>query len=209
MGGSRRIPAVSSRHDSLDRVNNRLVTGAAAVIATDFVADLLARGRAIARQQFRGGQQHSGRAKAALQRVSLYECFLQIADLAIGRQSFDADDVPAVGLDRKRQASAHDDAVEHDVAGAAHAVFAADMRAGETKFSAQQIDQVQPGWDARRDGLAVEPKGNFGPGFFVRHCRSNCARGRFRFRNQHAAAHVAYRVGEFAEKSAILFDDDD
>ena len=68
----RRAPAPLLRH-RLDRVDDRLIAGAAAVVAGDVVADFLARRHGAAAQQLLRGEQHAGRAEAALQRVALLE----------------------------------------------------------------------------------------------------------------------------------------
>ena len=53
----------------------------------------------------------------------------------------------AVGLRREHQAGAHGSAVEDDRAGAADAVLAADMGAGEQQIVAQEIAQQHPRFD--------------------------------------------------------------
>ena len=105
-------------------------------------ADLLAgRGRALLEQLGRGDQ-HSRRAVAALQCVALDECLLQVGDLPAVGDALDRDHLGAVGLHRQHQAAAHDRAVDPHRAGAADAVLAPDMRAGEAELGAQEIDQV-------------------------------------------------------------------
>ena len=47
-------------------------------------------------------------------------------------------DVAAIGLHREHQAASHRDAIDHHVAGAADAVFAADMRAGPAQRIADE-----------------------------------------------------------------------
>ena len=54
---------------------------------------------------------------------------------------FDGGDAVAVRLHGVHQARAHRRAVEHHRAGAADAVLAADMRAGEIQVLAQPVDQ--------------------------------------------------------------------
>ena len=62
----------------------------------------------------------------------------------------------AVGLHREHQAGADRRAIEQDRAGAAHAVLAADMGAGEQQFVAQEIAQQHPGFDAALIRRAVD-----------------------------------------------------
>ena len=64
--------------------------------------------------------------------MALAHRFLQrMHVLGIGRQALDRHDGVTVGLRRKHQAGAHGEAVVDHRAGAAHAVLAADMGAGE------------------------------------------------------------------------------
>ena len=74
----------------------------------------------------------------------------------------------AVALHREREAAAHDRAVEQHRAGAAHAVLAADMAAGQPERLAQEIDQR----GARLDGSRRPPRRSRSCG-----CRRAHARG--------------------------------
>ena len=147
-------PARASRH-RLDRIDDGVIAGAAAVVAGDLLADFLAARHAAAAQQFLRGQQHAGRTEAALQRVALLEGLLQVGDLAGVRHAFDGLDRGAVALRRQHQAAAHDHAVDPHRAGAADAVLAADMAAGQHEIVAQEIDQGLARIDRLGDGLAV------------------------------------------------------
>ncbi len=111
-------------------------------------------------QQVLRGREHAGRAVAALQGVALLERRLQVGDLAGIRQAFDGLDLGAVALHRQHQAAAHDLAVHPHGAGAADAVLAADMAAGERQILAQEIDQRLARLDALGDRLAVDGEGN-------------------------------------------------
>ena len=62
--------------------------------------------------KFLRGQQHGGRAEAALQRVAAAEGVLQVGDVAGIRHALDGLDPRAVALHRERQAAAHDHAVD-------------------------------------------------------------------------------------------------
>ena len=62
----------------------------------------------------------------------------------------------AVGLDREQAAAAHRDAVEPHGAGAADAVLAADVRAGEAEAVAEEVGQEQARLDVLDDDLAVD-----------------------------------------------------
>ena len=119
-----------------------------------------ARRRSLPQQQVLRGREHAGRAIAALQRVALLERRLQVGDFAGIRQALDGLDLGAVALHRQHQAAAHDLAVHPHGAGAADAVLAADMAAGERQILAQEIDQRLARLDALSDALAVDGEGN-------------------------------------------------
>ncbi len=135
----------------LDRVDDRLVAGAAAVVARDV------------RRESRRASPVVGCATRSCAAISipgvqkphcsallLVERLLQIGELARVRQALDRVDLAAVRLHREHQAAAHDLAVDAQRARAAHAVLAADVRAGEAQLLAQEVDQVL----ARRDAAA-------------------------------------------------------
>src|SRR5215475_7560310 len=104
-------------------------------------ADVLAaRDLAVCKKVLRG-QQHSRRAEAALQRVALLECVLQVGDDAGVRQPLDGLDARAGALHRQREAAARDDAIDQHRTGTAHAVLAADVAASQAELLAQEIDQ--------------------------------------------------------------------
>ena len=111
--------------------------------------DLLARRRAAALEQVGGGEQDPRRAEAALEGVVRAERLLQRAPL----EPLDGLDLGAVGLHGEQQAGADGDAVEPDGAGAADAVLAADVRAGQPERVAQEVGEQQ----ARLDLFAVAP----------------------------------------------------
>jgi hypothetical protein len=61
-----------------------------------------------------------------------------------------------VGLHGVHQAGTHRLAVEQDRAGPAHAVLAADVRAGQTQLVAQPVHQRQAGLHLRRARNAID-----------------------------------------------------
>src|SRR5262249_62081910 len=73
---------------------------------------------------------------------------------------FNGVDARAVALHRKHQAAAHHHAVDAYAAGAAYAVFAADMTAGERNVFAQEVDQRLARIDAFAHLLAVHDDGD-------------------------------------------------
>ena len=136
-----------------DRIDDRLIAGAAAVIAGEMLADCLAARHVAAREQFLRADQHAGRAIAALQRVAL-----------AGRRAADRRSrrcptgprwfrpprrriaPPASGSRARSRRRAHR-------AGAADAVLAADMGAGQRKILAQEIDQRLARFDVGGNGF--------------------------------------------------------
>src|SRR5438067_385974 len=150
------------------RVDDGLVAGAAAVVAGDVRADLLAIGLCAGAEQILSGHQHAGRAEAALQRVALVEGLLQRRELLGIREAFDRFDRAAIGLHGEHQAAAHDLAVDAHGARATHAVLAADVRAGEAELIAQKVDQMLPRGDAASQASAVDRQCGFDSVFHAR-----------------------------------------
>src|SRR5262249_13801543 len=103
---------------------------------------------------------HAGRTVAALQRIAGLEGGLQIGDLAQVRYTLDGLDTRAIALHREHEAAAHDHAIDAHRAGAAHAVLAADMAAGEAQVLAQEIDQGRARIDALAHLLPVDSDGD-------------------------------------------------
>src|SRR5262245_56800678 len=118
--------------------------------------DRLAARHATAREQLLRGEQHAGRAVAALQRIARLECGLQVGDLALIGHALDGLDARAVALHREHQTTAHDHAIDAHRTGAADAVLAADMAAGEAQVLAQEIDQSLARIDALEHLLAID-----------------------------------------------------
>ena len=108
-------------------------------------------------QERHQGHQEAGRAEAALQAVRLPERLLQRVELAgPRRQPLDRRQLAAVGLHGEHQAGAHRLAVEQDRAGAAHAVLAADVGAGQAQLVAQEVGEQQARLDLALVGRAVD-----------------------------------------------------
>ena len=91
-----------------------------------------------------------------MQRVAFTERRLQVGDFAAVGHALDCFHAAAVALHREHQATAHDRAVDAHRAGAAHAVLAAHVAAGELQLLAQEIDQVLSRLDLGVDALAVD-----------------------------------------------------
>src|SRR5947208_3134170 len=130
----------------LHRVDDVLVARAAAQVPAQRVADLRIAGGCVVAQERDERHEDAGGAEAALQRVRLAESRLQRVELvrAARREALDGRQLSAVRLHREHQAGAHRLAVEQHGAGAAHAVLAADVGAGEPQVLAEEVAQDQP-----------------------------------------------------------------
>ena len=96
--------------------------------------------------------------KPHCRRVRLAERRLQRVQLGAvrGGQALDRRDRGAVGLHGEHQARAHRLAVHQHGAGAADAVLAADVRAGEAELVAQEVAEQQARLDLGGVGRAVD-----------------------------------------------------
>src|SRR3954469_19757825 len=122
------------RRGLLYRLDDLLITGAAAEIAADRFAYLGFGGLRHRVQQRLSRDQHARRAIAALERVRVAEAVLKHAWAAVRfRETFHRGHAMTVGLHGEHEARAHRLAVEKHRARAADAVLAADVRAGQAK----------------------------------------------------------------------------
>ena len=147
----------SPRSDQLGRVQHGVdderVARAAADVPLQCDADLVGGGRRVALQQGLRGQHHAGRAEAALQPVLLPERLLhRMQRLGVGAEPSIVVDLGAVGLHREQQARAHRVAIEQHRAGAADALLAAHVGAGQAEVLADEVGQ-----QLARLGLARAP----------------------------------------------------
>src|SRR5689334_6644618 len=95
-------PLCARLRDGFDRIDDRLIAGAAAVVPGNMLADCVATGHAALGEQVLRGEQHRGRTEAALQRVTLAEGILQVRDIARVRHALDGLDLGTVALRRQR-----------------------------------------------------------------------------------------------------------
>ncbi len=131
-GVHRFAPPCAFSSTSSHRVDDRVVTGAAAVVAGHVLADLVARGlRPGADADPAPPSACPGVQKPHCSALCSWNAFCSVGELARVRQPLDGVDRAAVGLHREHEAAAHDLAVDANGAGAADAVLAADVRAGE------------------------------------------------------------------------------
>ena len=161
VGGKRqdRTPAVcvapSCHDDRGDGAHDAHVAGATAKVAREFLADACLVGVGQSQHDVARRDQHPGRAVAALQCMVFVEGRAQGLHDRVVVEAFDGPDACAVAGDGQRDARARRCTVDLQCAGAAHAVFAAEMRAGQAQFLAQQVGQMGAGVYGGRHLLAV------------------------------------------------------
>ena len=142
------------RHRLLDRRDDVGIGAAAADVAAHQLADFVGGLGLAFGDQARRRADLPGRAVAALEGVVIDEGLLQRMQRAVFGKPFDGGDLGAVLHDGEREAGIDAPSVDQDRAGAALAVVAAFLGAGEVEMVAQRIEQGRP----RRDGqLAFSP----------------------------------------------------
>ncbi len=104
---------------------------------------------ALAAHQVAGGDQHAGRAVAALQRVLLGEGPAQTRHQRVVVEALDGLYFGTVARHRVGDAGAGNLAVDRHRARAADAVLAADVRAREQQLLAQEIGETRAGCHLR------------------------------------------------------------
>ena len=116
--------------------------------------------RIVAQELDQGGE-NARRAEAALQAVVLVERLLDGMQL-VGRggDAFDGEQLVAVRLHRQHEARARRAPIEQDGAGAAHAVLAAEMGAGEPELMAHEVGKRHAHLDLFLVALAVDRQCN-------------------------------------------------
>ncbi len=114
-----------------------------------------------------GGTDLPRRAVTALVAVVLDEGRLHGVEIVRRAQAFHGGDLVTLVHHRQGQAGVHPPAVHHHGAGAALAVVAAFLGAGELQLFAQGIEQGQPGVGGKTAGRAVDGKRHLGGGRLV------------------------------------------
>src|SRR3954466_1190040 len=142
------VMAISSGHLGqalLHGLHDVVITGAAAKVAVERLADLLlARVRVFPRQAH-GREHHAGRAEAALQSVVLLEGRLHRVQRAVCRQALDGGELRALRLHGEQVATLHRLAIEEHGAGAALRGVASDVRSREAQVLSQEVDKESAG----------------------------------------------------------------
>ena len=90
----------------------------------------------------------------------LAEGLLQGAKLAVRCQAFDCKDVRAICLHRQHETGPHGKPVNYDGAGAANAMFAADMGSRQPQIVAQRVSQRGPRLCSKFRSGAVDGEGD-------------------------------------------------
>ena len=131
-----------------DGVDDRLVAGAAADVAGDGVDHRRAVGIGIAVEERLGGEDHAGRAEAALGGEAVGEGALQRVQRAVRRRALRASRPrrPRRAAAGTRQESV-ELAVDQHGAGAAGALPAADLGGGEAELVAEHVGEKRAGLD--------------------------------------------------------------
>src|SRR6202035_5968333 len=163
------------------RTHDWRVTRAPAQMPAQQIADAFLIRPWVLAQEAVERHQDPGCAKAALQRVISLEGRLQNAEtVRRRRQAFHGSDLTTVDLHREREAGARRLAVDADGAGAAHAVFAADMRPGRADLMPQEVGQQQPRLRLAGARFAVQGEADGMPpaGLQSAHCSTSRTRSR-------------------------------
>ena len=143
-----------------DRVNNALVSGAAAVGVLECCADIgfghcfVCGGFPV--QQALGGHDKTGCADAALYRTMIEKCLLQWVQSAVLLNAFDGFNATALCLECRVDAADYWRAVDEDGADAALGLGTADLGTRELQVLAQHVGQVSRFIDLDVDRGAVD-----------------------------------------------------
>lgn len=141
----------------LHSFNNVLVTGAAANIALQKLADFAFGGLGFVFAQVYRAHHHPGGAIAALQAVALFKCRLHRVHGSVCRsQPFNGGDFRSAMLDRQGIARLDSPAVDDDGASSALRGIAAHVGTSEFEVLAQRLHQQRVGRDVEAGRFAVD-----------------------------------------------------
>src|SRR5581483_9417058 len=138
---------------AVERILDRAIAGAAADVALQRCAEILA----LRLVQRRAGQDHAGRAEAALEALRVEERLLHRMHFAIGAKALDGRHRMPFGAKRRNETAVHRLAIEQHGAGAAIAGVAALLHAEMAEF-AQEGAQALARARCLRKRLAVDLK---------------------------------------------------
>src|SRR5581483_9888296 len=143
-----------------DRLQDPPVAGAAAQVAGQGVLELLLVRRQLAvLEQRADGEQHPGRAEAALERGMAGEGVLEPRELRSLGEALDRRHLAAGGVDREVAARADRQAVDQHRARAADLDVAGALRPGQAERVAEEVEQQLLRLDLADDALAVDATG--------------------------------------------------
>src|SRR5580765_4716709 len=132
------------------------VTGAAAEVAGNAVADLVFGGVRILSEQRRGRHEDTRDAESTLRHTLLHERVLERGEHAHLGETLDGADGAAARLHGQHEAARHGLAVDVDGAGSAVAGAAAFLGSGQVQVLAQRIEQRLVGLDEHLDRLVID-----------------------------------------------------
>src|SRR5215469_14220467 len=132
------------------------VGAAAANVAAQSVQQIFCAGIGILVEYRFAGHHKPRGAEAALRRIVVDEGLLNRVQLAFLRQRFNREDLAALGLNRQHRAGIHWAVVEHHRAGAAFALVADPLRAGQIESVPQRVQQRNPRLQHRLHLAAVD-----------------------------------------------------
>src|SRR4029453_1182584 len=128
--------------DGVEGGEDAAVPGAAAEVAGDGLAQGQLVGVGLAVQQVVDGHDHAGDAEAALHRPLLDKGPLDVGQLALWAEPLDGADVAAGGVGGRHTAGRHQHPVQQHRAGAALALLAGVLGAGQAEPLAQHVQQA-------------------------------------------------------------------
>ena len=146
----------NSEDGGFDGFEDLQIAGAAAEIAGERFADLIAGGMGILVEERFGGEQNAGSAVAALRCAEISEGFLQRVKLAFGAEAFDGEDASVGAFYCELKAGEDGLAVKEDGAGATFAEFAAVLGAGVAEIFAEDFEESFVGSERDVDFFAIE-----------------------------------------------------
>jgi hypothetical protein len=144
----------------LNRFDDILVTGATAKVAGNSPANFLLGRMWIFLEQGVGRQDHSWRAKPALQPMLFFETLLQWMKLTIVGDTFDGPNLSTFRLNGEHCTRLYRSAIQDHCTGSTIGGVATDMSSGQSQNIADKVDQQEPGLDLCLPVVPVHFKAN-------------------------------------------------
>src|SRR5262245_61469457 len=130
------LPARCFRH----RLENLHVASAAAEVAREPFADIFHRGRRLLVQKVQRRENHSRGADATLRTPAIQKCLLEIVQMLTG-DSLYGKNISVSSLQKRQQATVHENTVDQYCTGTAFALSAAFLWPGESQALTQYVEQ--------------------------------------------------------------------